>query len=164
MRAALAQIEFIKDIIEKESEGESDILVFYPLSDEVDIRPVFDEIRESGHRLYFPVTSDDDMDFFLAGESFDFRPAALGVMEPVDKSRPYRYGRGQTICLTPGTVFSIKKQRKGRGKGYYDRFFSDKPDIFKIGVTTEAQIVDEMETNPWDVDMDAVVTEERIIR
>ena len=158
----MAQTEFIKELIK--GYKDADILMFYPLSDEVDLLPLFYELRGAGHRVYFPVVSDSGMEFYAVSELSDFAPAGLGVMEPEDRSHPYEYGRTRTVCLTPGTAFSEMKQRKGRGKGYYDWFFSGKPDIYKIGVTTEAQMVTELKSNPWDVDMDAVVTEDRIIR
>ena len=144
-------------------EGSMDVLMFYPLPDETDLLPLYDSFKKSGHHVFFPVTHGDDMDFFEVQTTHDFIPGALKVMEPRDRTKPYVYGRRKTICLTPGTLFSERRQRRGRGKGYYDRFFSDKPEIFKIGVTTESRVVPEIATHPWDVAMDVVVTEERII-
>ena len=141
----------------------TDVLMFYPLFDEVDTLPLFGELKNAGCHVYFPVTHGDDMSFFEVGSLDGFMSGALKVMEPGDRKHPYVYGMRRTVCLTPGTYFSERRQRRGRGKGYYDRFFSEKPDIFKIGITTEAQVVPEMEVNPWDVDMDMVVTESRII-
>ncbi len=141
----------------------TDVLMFYPLFDEVDTLPLFDDFKDAGCHVYFPVTHGDDMVFYEVHSLDGFLSGALNVMEPVDRKHHYVYGIRRTICLTPGTRFSEKRQRRGRGKGYYDRFFSEKPDIFKIGITAEAQVVPEMEVNPWDVDMDMVVTESRII-
>ena len=173
-------ISNVKRVILKEGPGVFDILMFYPLPDEVSLLPLFYELVSFGHHVYFPVTGPEKMDFFevtvedsmtFGGASSDegypleasFVRGRLGVMEPRDQGLPYVYGARQTICLTPGTLFSEKCQRRGRGKGYYDRFLSDKPDIFKIGVTTDALVVSDILTHTWDVDMDAVVTESRII-
>ncbi len=155
--------ESIKNIIDSETEGESDILMFYPLSDEVDLLPLFPCFKSDGHHVYFPVTKESGLEFYEVDSLDDFVPGALGVREPDRSGRLYKYDRRKTICLTPGTRFSKTRQRKGRGKGYYDRFLSDKDDILKVGVTTEAQVIPEMDQNPWDVDMDMVVTENRIL-
>ena len=153
----------IKRIVDDRADEALDILMYYPLRDEVDLRPLFYDLRDEGHHLYFPVTEDEDMEFYEVKSLDDFVPGALGISEPDRMGHRYRYEKRKTICLTPGTRFSQKLQRKGRGKGYYDRFFADKEDIFKIGVTTESRVIPEMESNPWDVDMDVVVTEDRII-
>ena len=90
----------------------------------------------------------------------DFREHMITMTGPIKISMARSV---MIVPMTPGTRFSHKHQRKGRGKGYYDRFFADKDDIYKIGVTTEAQVIPEMRSNPWDVDMDVVVTEDRIL-
>ena len=155
--------ESIKSIIDNETEGESDILMFYPLSDEVDLLPLFPRLKSEGHHIYFPVTKKSGLEFYEVDSLDDFVPGALGVREPDRSGRRYKYDRRRTICLTPGTRFSKTHQRKGRGKGYYDRFLSDKDDIIKVGVTTESRVIPEMDQNPWDVDMDMVVTEDRVL-
>ncbi|MCR5099420.1 MAG: 5-formyltetrahydrofolate cyclo-ligase [Lachnospiraceae bacterium] len=153
----------IKRIVDDKADDTLDILMYYPLRDEVDLRPLFDEFRDDGHHIYFPVTRDSGLEFYEVEDLEAFVPGQLGVREPDRSGRRYKYDRRRTVCLTPGTRFSPGHQRKGRGKGYYDRFLADKDDIYKVGVTTEAQIIPEMESNPWDVDMDVVVTEDRVL-
>ena len=152
----------IKRIVDEYGRHETlDILMYYPLSDEVDIRPLFAMFKRDGHHVYFPVTSERDMTFYEVKSLDDFVPGRLGVSEPSGDGRKFHSGIRRTVCLTPGRRFSLRHQRKGRGKGYYDRFFAGKDDIYKIGITTESQIVPEMDTRSWDVDMDLVVTSER---
>ncbi len=156
-------LDNIRTIIKENTDGPTDILMFYPLGDEADLLPLYPELTKNGHHIFFPVTQKKDMDFFEVKETSDFvgafKPGALSVMEPVDRSSPYMYGKNPAICLTPGTVFSKKHERKGRGAGYYDRFFSDKPDILKVGIAAEEGLVEKLDSHPWDVDMDIVVTE-----
>ena len=156
-------LEEIKNIVCKKSDEPIDILMYYPLSDEVDLRPLVEDFIEDGHHVYFPVTGREDMDFYEVDSLDDFIPGRLGVYEPKNRTKVYKYDRRLTVCLTPGTEFSGKRQRKGRGKGYYDRFFANKENIYKIGIATESKLIPKLKSNPWDVDMDIVVTEERII-
>ncbi len=156
-------LDNIRIIIKENTDGPADILMFYPLKNEVDLLPLFPELVNMGHRIYFPVTQKESMDFFEVKKGTDFSKAfkagALSVMEPVDRSAPYIYGQNNAICLTPGRKFSKNLERKGRGAGYYDRFFADKPDILKVGIAMESMVVEKLDTQPWDVDMDIVVTE-----
>lgn len=70
-----------------------------------------------------------------------------------------------TAAIVPGLAFSAKNiGRIGYGGGYYDRFLAENPDILKIGVCYEFQMVDDLPQNPWDEPMDCIVTDERIVR
>ena len=137
--------------------------MYYPLPDEVDILPAYELLKNKGFSVFFPVTHEDGMDFFEVRALSDFSSGRLGVMEPIYRDHAFVYSGRRTVCLTPGTLFSKKRQRKGRGGGYYDRFLSLYPDIIKLGITDEERLVESISVNPWDVDMDAVITEKRII-
>ena len=49
--------------------------------------------------------------------------------------------------------------RKGRGRGYYDRFLAAHPDVYKLGVCPASKLVEELPLAPWDVPMDAIATD-----
>ena len=48
----------------------------------------------------------------------------------------------------------------GYGKGYYDRYFSRCPLCHKIGIAHSVQLVEQLPKDPFDVPMDAIVTEQ----
>ena len=47
--------------------------------------------------------------------------------------------------------------RLGRGKGYYDRFLTLIPDVYKIGMCFSWQMADNVPCAPHDIKMDAVI-------
>ena len=62
------------------------------------------------------------------------------------------------IFLVPGTKFDKEGNRKGHGKGYFDRFLEEvkgKKPI--VGLCYEGQIVKKLETNNWDIPMDSII-------
>lgn len=63
------------------------------------------------------------------------------------------------VALVPGVVFGRDGSRIGHGKGYYDQLLASCADVFAIGVTFEALLVDSLPTEPHDVMMDGLVTE-----
>ena len=67
------------------------------------------------------------------------------------------------IIIVPGLGFDSAGRRLGRGKGFYDRYLSDHPAI-KIGLAFEVQMTKEIPTEPHDVRMDFVVTDQRIYK
>lgn len=58
-------------------------------------------------------------------------------------------------------VFLMKKNRVGYGGGFYDRYFEKRKDICRIAAAYEMQIVEEIETEEFDLPADYVTTEER---
>ena len=64
------------------------------------------------------------------------------------------------LVLVPAVAFSRKRQRLGRGGGYFDRLLGGRAaQAFKLGICFSFQILDEIPAGPQDVIMDAVVTE-----
>ncbi|MFT5171211.1 MAG: 5-formyltetrahydrofolate cyclo-ligase [Candidatus Marinamargulisbacteria bacterium] len=62
------------------------------------------------------------------------------------------------IWLIPGLGFDRNMNRLGRGKGYYDQFLKDATGL-KIGVGFDCQICESIPVDPWDIQMDHVITE-----
>jgi 5-formyltetrahydrofolate cyclo-ligase len=78
----------------------------------------------------------------------------LGIWEP---DLPKVYEGKIDLVIVPGIAFDRKKNRLGRGKGYYDRFFSHiKP--MKIGVGFDFQLMDSIPTNQKDKKMNKIIT------
>ena len=63
------------------------------------------------------------------------------------------------IILVPLLGYDAAFNRIGQGGGHYDRYLAAHPQAARIGVAWEAQRVDSIDANPWDVPMDAILTE-----
>lgn len=79
---------------------------------------------------------------------------ALGIYEP---GLTEIYSGKIDLIIVPGVAFDRKKNRLGRGKGYYDRFFQ-KTKAFKIGVGFDCQLIEKVPVNMLDKSLDMVVT------
>jgi len=87
--------------------------------------------------------------------------SSYGILEPInvhelDMNRI-------DIIIVPGIGFDKEGHRIGFGKGYYDRFLK-KTKALKIGLSMDFQIVDKIQNDEWDIPMDIVITEKRVIR
>lgn len=68
------------------------------------------------------------------------------------------------LIMVPMVAGDLKKNRIGYGKGYYDRFLK-KAEAIKIGLLFECQLLDKaIPVNTYDVPLDILVTEKRVIR
>ena len=109
----------------------------------------------------YPAYSNEKMIFRLAERSKlvlnqDFGANILG---------PSQSGKIVTpkIIVVPGLGFTKDGARLGRGKGFYDRYLEDKS-VIRIGVSFEMQILDCIPTDPHDIKMDFIVTDQEILK
>lgn len=132
------------------------ILAYWPLPDEVDIRPLIDQLVAQGVTVVLPkVTGDETMELRRYASRADLEEGAFHIMEPVGDAFEAYDQIG--LALVPGMAFDAACHRLGRGKGYYDRFLSAHPDIYKIGVCFPFQRVAEVPSEAHDVIMDEVI-------
>lgn len=68
------------------------------------------------------------------------------------------------LAVIPGVAFDYSRHRVGYGAGYYDRFLTSlRADCIKAGIAYSLQIVDAIPVGKYDMAMDIVVTEDRLI-
>lgn len=67
------------------------------------------------------------------------------------------------VGLVPGLGFTESGVRLGRGAGFYDRYLGEHPEMVRVGLAFECQVVEELPVGEGDQRMDWVVTERRVI-
>lgn len=68
------------------------------------------------------------------------------------------------VAIVPGLAFDINGNRLGYGMGYYDRFLLNYPDIKRIAVCFDFQIVDNVPIDKYDQQMDYIISENQTIK
>lgn len=63
------------------------------------------------------------------------------------------------MIVVPGVAFDREGNRMGRGRGFYDRLLKTATHAFKVGVAFDFQVIEAVPTEPHDVKMDTVVSE-----
>lgn len=68
------------------------------------------------------------------------------------------------LMLVPLVGFDYQGNRLGMGGGFYDRYLSRCPtSITKVGLAYACQEVDNLPTEPWDIPLDFIITENSLI-
>jgi len=132
---------------------------FWPIGQEIDIRPLLLALHEGGHRIVLPETP-------KRGNPLIFRlwhPGAAMVPERFGTSRPDGPVLAPDFLLVPLLAFDRRGYRIGYGAGYYDRTLAGLPGRFRLGVAYSAQELDEVPAGPYDERLDAVATELGVI-
>lgn len=85
----------------------------------------------------------------------------MGILSPLEETQPLS---SFDITVTPGLGFSSLGRRIGYGRGYYDRWFEQNNGGVKIGLAYEVQLREDIPVDKYDINIDIIVTENRIIK
>ena len=157
----------LKALLESDFERANIFLCFYPFGSEADLLELYGKLLEVGKSLYFPVSnkSTHELTFYRVNHlKDDFCSGAYGIMEPDTGLEKFDLDDSSTVVITPGLIFDEKCNRIGYGAGYYDRFFSLHLDFIKIGVGYDVQVINNLDVEAYDVPLDFVVTNNRLIK
>lgn len=131
------------------------VMAYWPLPDEVDIRPLLTSLLAAGKTVVLPkVTGDETMELRRMDSEDDLKEGAFHIMEPVGE--PFEDYDSIDVALVPGVAFDAAGHRLGRGRGYYDRFLADKTRLLKVGVCFPFQRIAWVPTDANDVTMDKI--------
>ncbi|MGB5832232.1 MAG: 5-formyltetrahydrofolate cyclo-ligase [Thiohalocapsa sp.] len=147
------------------------IAIYHAADGELDPCELARLLPVDGRCWYFPVLHPylGGRLWFARHRSMEpMRPNRFGIPEPLRRGRHLRPARGLDLVLLPLVGFDGDCNRVGMGGGFYDRTlgflcrrrFWRRPRL--IGLAHECQRLDRIECRPWDVPLDAVVTEHRI--
>ncbi|CRI65142.1 5-formyltetrahydrofolate cyclo-ligase [Thiocapsa sp. KS1] len=151
------------------------IAAYWPTDGELDPLPLVHQALERGKAAYLPILG---MAFGREGRAKlrfarylprqRMRPNRFGIPEPGLRGRHVRPVRDLDLILMPLVGFDSNGNRIGMGGGFYDRTLAylktrrhwRRPRL--IGLAHECQRLETIVPNPWDIPLDAVVTELRI--
>lgn len=142
------------------------ILLYASLPEEVPTDAIAREARRRGMVVTYPRCLPETREMVLhrVASDAEFEPGSYGLREPAE-SCPVLSLAEVDVALVPGLAWDRAGRRLGRGAGYYDRLFA-RPECraFRCGLFFAAQELPVLPSDPWDVPLDAVVTERERVR
>lgn len=144
---------------------------FYFASDsEIDPLAILFKALEMGKQCYLPVLSphrQGQVCFAPFRDGDALQPNNWGILEPAIRTTQLVSPRSINLVFVPLVGFDEHCNRMGMGKGFYDRTFSyrnrvgyQKPKL--VGLGHECQKVAAIPMEPWDVGLDAIVSDREI--
>lgn len=148
------KIEALPEFINAKS-----VLLYWSLPDEL---PTHNFIVKwsAKKQMLLPMVKGDKMLIKPFTTVDELRKSDMGIWEPEAQKE---YQRQIDLVIAPGIAFDKNKNRLGRGKGYYDRYFNNK-NVTKVGVCYDFQLLETIPTEPFDAKMDIVITPNYSIR
>lgn len=132
------------------------ILMYHSLPDEVFTHEAINRLVSDGKHVLLPrVIDGENIELRIYKTPDDLRRGAFGIMEP--SGTLFRDYAAIDVAVIPGMSFDSSCNRLGRGKGYYDRFLAQTPDVFKVGVCFDFQKLPIIPASEHDIRMDVVI-------
>jgi 5-formyltetrahydrofolate cyclo-ligase len=125
---------------------------------------VKDALSDENKNVFVPIT-DMNKRQIIVSQLFnwdDLEPGAYGILEPREKKIVSQ--DKIDIVIVPGIAFDLRGHRIGHGIGYYDKLLKKMSDYTSIGLAFEKQILQRIPNREYDVAVDIIITEKRIIR
>ena len=138
------------------------IAAYIAIDGEPTLHPLLTRLALMGKQLALPVVQRDNrMEFFAYRPSDALVINRLGIREPAPGAS-FVATLSLGIVLTPLVAFDNNGNRLGMGGGFYDRHFAALPKDLRpllVGVAHEVQYATALPSAPWDMPLDAVLTE-----
>lgn len=133
------------------------IMAFYPLCDEIDIKPFISVALSKGKTILLPeVIDSENMQLRRLTTDAPMTLGALGTSVPAGEV--FTDYQAIDTAIVPGIAFDKQGNRMGRGKGYYDRFLPLIKNAYKIGVCFPFQLQENIPNEEHDIIMNEVIT------
>jgi 5-formyltetrahydrofolate cyclo-ligase len=158
---SLAVAEHLLALPELRAEGTA--MAFWSFGSEVDTRPVLERLAGRGVRIALPRVAGADLVPVVFEPGDALVATAFGTREPAGGTA--LAPRDLDVVITPGVAFDGEGFRVGYGGGFYDRLFRRLgTGAFRVAVGFSLQVVDRVPRGGGDLPVDAVVTEEGVLR
>lgn len=155
-----AAVEICARLIEQPAwKSARSVLLFAPLADEPNVRPLLHAALDAGKLIALPRFSDATGHYEAAvvrDMEKDFVEGKFGILEPGPACEVADLKRLDLI-LVPGVAFDWQGHRLGRGKGFYDRLLVEVSGK-TCGVGFDQQIISTIPVEPHDVRLNCILT------
>ena len=150
---ALSSVLVNKLIQTKEYKNSKNIMIFYPLKDEVNLLSL---LKDTTKNFYLPRIKDDILECCKYSTGDELCESCFHTQEPTceacDSSKI-------DLIIVPALACDSQNYRLGYGGGFYDRFLSENKNLKKIVCIPSALIIDTIYPEMHDIKMDMVITE-----
>jgi len=133
--------------------------IYINFGNEVDTESIIEELKKRKKKIYLPKISAKMMKSVKLLPKTTFLRNNYCILEPSGEAEDI----DDFVAIMPCLSVDGQGNRIGFGGGYYDKFLQNKKAI-KVVICYDFQVVDKIDSEPFDIPVDYVVTEKRIIK
>lgn len=145
------------------------IAIYWSTTEEINTQPLIQAIHDASKNCYLPLLNNNILIFQRVKSATTLQVNKYNIYEPKPAPHQQITLANLDIVFLPLVGFDNNKYRLGMGGGYFDRTFSfiKKENLAKpllIGLSYAIQQVAVLPTDTWDLQLDAVVTEQSYLQ
>lgn len=149
---------FDKIVSTPEFKKAKSVLVYWSSPDELPTQDFITAWKDE-KCILLPIVVGEKMEIKRFSTIEKMKKGYMGIWEPFSTES---YCGEPDLILVPGIAFDLKKNRLGRGKGYYDRYFAQS-NAQKWGIGFDFQLLKSVPYNEMDVPLDRIFTPSQTI-
>jgi 5-formyltetrahydrofolate cyclo-ligase len=143
--------------------GSTIISAYYPVGEELDVRPLMIRLIGEGHTIGLPITRKDQPLIFRAWTpDTEMTQGSMGIPRPTRDAPEV----SPSVLLVPLAAFDNRGYRVGYGGGFYDRTLAKlraSGPVTAVGVAFSEQQVERVPDEPHDERLDWLLTPEGVM-
>ncbi len=132
------------------------ILCYVSYNDEIDTLDLINELLKS-KIVAVPKIENNEMNFYIISSINELKEGYFKILEPDNNNLLTNFN--ELVSITPGICFDKLGYRIGYGKGFYDKFYSEHSNIYKIGLCYKECMVDKIKKDKFDINVDEIITD-----
>jgi len=137
------------------------VMVYFSVNNEVSLEKFNKKMFSLGKTIVAPKIEDEKINPYKISDLNHLKRGYAKILEPSFSDKPMKI-ENIDLVLVPGIAFDQYGNRIGYGKGFYDKFLKNSKAI-KIAPCFENQIVENVRPDIYDVKMNKLITEKRVI-
>lgn len=132
---------------------------------EVDTYPIIERAWQEGKKVAVPkcLPKEKQLDFRLLDNFNQLEVVYYGLKEPKQDETETVSPAAIDLVIVPGLIYEPRGYRIGFGGGYYDRFL-ESYNGKTIALAFSLQVADKLPVEPFDIPVQSIITEEKVIR
>lgn len=135
------------------------IYTYLDYRNEVSTRLLIETAWNLNKIVAVPKIIDGNMSFYRIQSFNDLSIGTFNILEPTSNELIYC---NEGLMVMPGVVFDKSCHRIGYGKGFYDRYLKNYPQLNKIALAYDLQVVNQIQSETHDINPQFLITESQI--
>lgn len=135
------------------------VLCYMDAKGEVQTQDIIQDAWEKGKKVAVPRVTGSEMYFYEITSFSQLEKGYFGILEPDESCPIVEPSTYRTVVMMPGVAFDEDCNRIGYGGGFYDKYFSKYPEVYKIALAHKIQMVPKIQAEEFDLKPDCIITE-----
>ena len=106
-------------------------------------------------KIAVPKIEDNTMNFYYINSLNDLKPGYFNILEPATNLKVETFTN--TTCIVPAICYDSNNYRVGYGKGFYDKFLTNK-NIYTIGISYKETLINKIPIDKYDINLNEVIS------